>query len=135
MRKNLTGRRLTAYLAAGALSVTLAGTLALSVAVGVPGGVVRAQTPACVEEDSPGPCFWDADVRGNGIGLSFTVDAQQVVHYDTTGAGWQPVSQELGDALAEGEDATAGTRAWESCMVHEGVVTVVACPDGLVVTS
>ena len=39
------------------------------------------QVPPCVEEDSAGPCFWDASTRGNGVGVSFTVDGSQVVHY------------------------------------------------------
>ena len=79
---NLTGGRLTAYLAAGVLSVTLAAALVLSGAVGVYDGAVKgaAVTP-CAEEDSPGPCYWDAAVRGNGIGLSFWVDSEQAVHY------------------------------------------------------
>lgn len=42
-----------------------------------------APVPPCAEEDSAGPCFWDASTRGNGIGTSFTVDADQVVHYAT----------------------------------------------------
>lgn len=29
--------------------------------------------PACVTEDDPGPCFWDASIRGNGSGTSFIV--------------------------------------------------------------
>jgi hypothetical protein len=39
------------------------------------------QVPPCLEEDSAGPCFWDASTRGNGVGVSFTVDGSQVVHY------------------------------------------------------
>lgn len=35
----------------------------------------------CATEDSPGPCFWDAGSRGNGQGLSFWVDASQVLRY------------------------------------------------------
>ena len=35
----------------------------------------------CAEEDSAGPCFWDATKRGNGYGQSFYVDSLQVVHY------------------------------------------------------
>lgn len=37
----------------------------------------------CATEDSDGPCYWDAKVRGNGAGRSFWVDAQQRVHYPT----------------------------------------------------
>lgn len=40
-----------------------------------------APMPPCVQEDSPGPCFWDAGERGNGEGSSFWVGADQVVHY------------------------------------------------------
>lgn len=27
----------------------------------------------CLEEDSPGPCYWDAELRSNGSGTSFVV--------------------------------------------------------------
>lgn len=37
--------------------------------------------PACAEEDSPGPCYWDAETFGNGRGRSFYVDDEQGVHY------------------------------------------------------
>lgn len=33
-----------------------------------------APLPPCVTEDDPGDCYWDANVRGNGLGASF-------VHY------------------------------------------------------
>lgn len=29
--------------------------------------------PACPQEDSPGPCRWDAQAQGNGEGTSFYV--------------------------------------------------------------
>jgi hypothetical protein len=35
----------------------------------------------CVQEDSPGPCWWDAARQGNGVGQSFWVDRAQVIHY------------------------------------------------------
>ena len=28
----------------------------------------------CEHEDSPGPCYWDAQERGNGAGRSFVVE-------------------------------------------------------------
>jgi hypothetical protein len=37
--------------------------------------------PDCPQEDSPGPCEWDAYRRGNGQGQSFWIDGRQVVHY------------------------------------------------------
>ena len=37
----------------------------------------------CVEEDSPGPCYWDAARRGNGQGTSFIVNNDQTVTYVT----------------------------------------------------
>jgi len=86
MATNVTGRRLTAYLGIGALTVTLAGTLVLSAAVDAYDGTVKGTAVTlvqpCAEEDSPGPCYWDAAVRGNGVGHSFWVDAQQAVHYE-----------------------------------------------------
>ena len=36
---------------------------------------------ACAEEDSSGPCYWNATTRGNGVGDSFTVDAAGAVTY------------------------------------------------------
>lgn len=48
-------------------------------------GLSTACTPApeslgaCAREDSPGPCYWDATQQGNGVGNSFTVDANQHV--------------------------------------------------------
>lgn len=35
----------------------------------------------CATEDAEGPCYWDADVRGNGTGQSFTVDALGRITY------------------------------------------------------
>jgi hypothetical protein len=35
----------------------------------------------CAEEDSDGPCYWDAQERGNGIGHSFYVTDEQVLVY------------------------------------------------------
>ena len=37
----------------------------------------------CAEEDSPGPCYWDAARRGNGHGTSFIVNNDQTVTYVT----------------------------------------------------
>lgn len=38
-------------------------------------------TKPCATEDSPGPCFWDAESRGNGVGRSFYVDRYNRVHF------------------------------------------------------
>lgn len=38
-------------------------------------------TTPCAMEDSPGPCYWDSGVRGNGGGRSFWVDAEQKIHF------------------------------------------------------
>ena len=56
----------TAVLTAGA---AIWGGQALDSAVPEPSVTV----PPCVTEDDPGPCYWDADVRGNGMGRSFVV--------------------------------------------------------------
>lgn len=37
--------------------------------------------PACVTEDSAGPCYWDAATMGNGHGRSFVVGSDQAVYY------------------------------------------------------
>ena len=42
---------------------------------------VNPPIPACVGEDTPGPCFWDATHRGNGLGRSFVRDAEGNVSY------------------------------------------------------
>ena len=98
-------RRLTASVGVGVLSVTLAVAIVHSgdvvvynglnkgvvvgdygfELVGEPGFFHNVVTPPCAEEDSPGPCHWDAAVRGNGEGLSFWVDAEQTVHYTIEG--------------------------------------------------
>lgn len=48
-------------------------------------------------------------------------------------SSWQPVDQELADALAEGEAPDATTRDWEACEWHDHTNTGerhVRCPDG-----
>lgn len=37
--------------------------------------------PACATEDSNGPCYWNAETRGNHLGRSFWVDSSNRVHY------------------------------------------------------
>ena len=51
----------------------------------VPAPATAALTPyvPCAEEDSPGPCYWDAARRGNGQGTSFIVNNDQTVTYVT----------------------------------------------------
>ena len=51
---------------------------------------------------------------------------------------WVPVSQELGDALAEGEYegiADAWTYDWERCLVHIDDTTIITCPGGIRIES
>ena len=87
--------------------------------------------PDCREEDGSGQrsaCSWNfhGSHDGNGRGLSYWVDERDHVHYV-----WPvrplgtPVTQELGDALAEGEKR----EKWERCWLDENR-THVACPDG-----
>lgn len=70
----------------GASSRTVVAAVTLWVAA-VAGGIVASSHPvptdtpahvspvspwiACVQEDSPGPCYWHAGIRGNGYGTSF----------------------------------------------------------------
>jgi len=35
----------------------------------------------CPTEDSEGPCWWDADIQGNGTGVSFLVTKNGDVYY------------------------------------------------------
>ena len=49
---------------------TLAIVLALISLVGIL-YVAKAMSTPCPQEDSPGPCYWDADERGNLVGDSF----------------------------------------------------------------
>ena len=35
----------------------------------------------CADEDGPGPCYWDASTRGNGIGSSFLIDQHGMTWY------------------------------------------------------
>lgn len=70
--------------ALGVAAVLLAGGAALvTVATANANNAPATSTPtaACVHEDSPGPCYWDARTMGNHKGRSFYVDAAQVVHY------------------------------------------------------
>ena len=46
----------------------------------IPASDPRRGYEPCVTEDSIA-CYWDADVQGNGIGDSFTTDANDVVTY------------------------------------------------------
>jgi hypothetical protein len=53
-------------------------------------------------------------------------------------SSWVPVPQELGDALAEGDDTppeNAATRDWEACSMLIADTTLIVCPDGFTTTS
>lgn len=52
-----------------------------------------------------------------------------------TSERWKPVTQELGDALAEGGADDATTRDWESCWEWTGLTSFILCPDGYAETS
>ena len=114
-----------------------------------PHGVVRfASLPLCREEDGSGQrsaCTWNFGPGPEGLyhphghtgddqGLAFWVDRHDRVHYvwgwysPITGR-WAWVNQELGDALAEGEQQEPNN--WRACMYRwrHGLAQV-ACPDG-----
>ena len=67
------------------LIVSLISPLSPSAPAPVPAPTTAALTPyvPCAEEDSPGPCYWDAARRGNGRGTSFIVNNDQTVTYVT----------------------------------------------------
>ena len=57
------------------LIVSLISPLSPSAPAPVPAPATAPLSPyvPCAEEDSPGPCYWDAAGRGNGQGESFIV--------------------------------------------------------------
>lgn len=74
--------RLAAALAVMASGLVLAGATPAGSAQLPQGSHEPSQSvPACLEEDSPGPCFWDAQSRGNHRGRSFYVGADGSVTY------------------------------------------------------
>lgn len=82
----------------------------------------RRQVTQTIEEDDP---RWDCATMGNKVcGWKDPLLKQ----------GWEPVSQELADALAEGEEA-GSTRDWEDCLVRYGDTTWIRCEDGLTFSS
>jgi hypothetical protein len=91
--------------------------------VGVPEWLVEAEADWVAGDDTPR--------------LARIHEAVEVVAQ--AGGRWEPVTPDLGDALAEGVTpdgwATTSDYPWESCAVAYGETTVVVCPDGWVVTS
>ena len=71
-----------------ALLISLIVSLISPIAPTTPAPYTATQTPltpytACISEDSPGPCYWNAARRGNGQGTSFIVNNDQSVTYVT----------------------------------------------------
>ena len=67
------------------LIVSIISPLSPSAPAPVPAPTTAALTPytPCAEEDSPGPCYWDAARQGNWEGNSFIVNKDQTVTYVT----------------------------------------------------
>ena len=65
------------------LIVSLISPLSPSAPAPVPATAPLSPYVPCAEEDSPGPCYWDAASRGNGQGTSFIVNNDQTVTYVT----------------------------------------------------
>ena len=67
------------------LFISIISPLAPTTPAPVPAPITAALTPyvPCADEDSPGPCYWDAARRGNGQGTSFIVNNDQTVTYVT----------------------------------------------------
>ena len=42
---------------------------------------VPAGVGPCITEDSDGPCYFDAESRGDGKGRSFWVDGRNMLHF------------------------------------------------------
>ena len=69
---------------AAALAVAIVGTGVAATATPTGSGgarVVRLPAKPCKFEDGPGPCFWDAGVRGNGHGRSYWITRSGAVRY------------------------------------------------------
>lgn len=49
---------------------------------GQPASASLDTVPPCENEDGPGPCRWDAQTAGNGVGMSFTITCDQTFIYD-----------------------------------------------------
>lgn len=52
--------------------------------------------------------------------------------------GWEFITSDLADALAEGDDTApenAATRNWEACVIAYGDTSLIVCPDGFTTTS
>ena len=67
------------------LNVSIISPLAPTPPAPVPAPATASLSPSapCADEDSPGPCYWDAARRGNGQGTSFIVNNDQTVTYVT----------------------------------------------------
>jgi hypothetical protein len=66
--------------------------------------------------------------------LPHDIEAAEAAYPDE-GTGWDHVTQQYADVLAEGLGDGDDTRQWESCWIRVADTTVVVCPDGTVVTS
>lgn len=99
--------------------------------------------PACVTEDSVGPCVWDAQTQGNGLGRSFSVDADGTVHFEQdqntplvarpTGPIWLDITEARARELAIWSDSSdRETRDWTRCWETVGDTSWIMCSDGWV---
>lgn len=122
MKRTLVATALIAVAVAGCAPTSANVSEGRNTPIGTP---TQSTAPVVVEEDDP---RWNCMTMGNKV----------------CGPVFVPVSSiaGLGDALAEGDDATtptgtntAPTRNWEACMVWEGDTTYIHCPDGFTTTS
>jgi hypothetical protein len=100
---------------------------------------------AAVADDPAGTRAPDWMIEALGGDTPRDARISEAYEFVTQSSGsWQPVTQEMGDALAEGDSPPnylAVNYPWESCVIAEtpndqGLATlVVACPDGWVTTS
>jgi hypothetical protein len=93
---------------------------------------VQAAAP-CATEDSPGPCFWDAQTRGNHLGHSFIRPATPAVNPDMfrftgiEGKGWVTVSKRDARVLRGSDFKGAEHRNWTHCVSNGASIF---CPGG-----
>lgn len=130
-----------------ALAVVTAASAALGAYAGLSSGVFVVPSPPVTAPAWADGCTTDADCAAmeeslNAAGLYLTgggaVSSEPVD--DGFPTGWAPVSPELAEAFAEGDDSppeNAATREWEACIIQwqTSDVYTVECPDGYVTTN
>jgi hypothetical protein len=113
-------------------------------------GNTHSDAAPCVAEDGPGPCYWDAQHRGNGEGTSFFMDVSGRIHHLDAfhafprGRGhfashlnqWYTIPASADEWMAEAYNGPRVHEDFTRCAVMFGrETTFIICPDGKRFTS